>query len=73
VDGLYGALIIHDPNDPYAGEYTDEVVLLFGDWQHQLGFNLLATFFSPKNPTGVEPMPSSGRFLIFSLLCFYLF
>ena len=31
-DGLRGPLIIHDPNDPYAGKYDEERVLSVSDW-----------------------------------------
>lgn len=26
-DGLRGPLIVHDPDDPYAGQYDEELVL----------------------------------------------
>lgn len=31
-DGLRGALIVQDPNDPYAGQYDEERVLTVSDW-----------------------------------------
>ncbi len=31
-DGLRGPLIVHDPNDPYAGKYDEEVILTVSDW-----------------------------------------
>jgi iron transport multicopper oxidase len=62
VDGLYGALVIRDKNETYADEYTDEMVLLVGDWHHQRGADLLATFMSANNPSGAEPMPNSILF-----------
>lgn len=31
-DGLRGPLIVHDPNDPYAGKYDEEIVLTVSDW-----------------------------------------
>lgn len=60
MDGLYGALIVNDPNDPFEGQYDNEVVLMIGDWYHQQSFNLLATFMSSHNPLGEEPAPNSG-------------
>jgi iron transport multicopper oxidase len=60
VDGLFGAFIIQDPNDPYASSYDEELVMLVGDWHHYIGFDLLATFMSSKNPSGEEPMPDAS-------------
>lgn len=31
-DGLRGPLIVHDPLDPYAGKYDEEVILTVTDW-----------------------------------------
>lgn len=31
-DGLRGPMIIHDPDDPYAGQYDQEIVMTFSDW-----------------------------------------
>lgn len=32
VDGLRGALVVYDPNDPYAAEYDDEEIVSLSDW-----------------------------------------
>jgi len=29
---LAGPLIVHDPNDPYKGQYDEELVLTTSDW-----------------------------------------
>lgn len=31
-DGMRGPLIIHDPADPYAGQYDEEYILSVSDW-----------------------------------------
>ena len=31
-DGLRGPLIIHDPKDPFAGQYDHEIILSVTDW-----------------------------------------
>ncbi|KAL2264684.1 hypothetical protein VTJ83DRAFT_7194 [Remersonia thermophila] len=31
-DGLRGPIVIHDPNDPYSGQYDEDHVLAVSDW-----------------------------------------
>lgn len=31
-DGLRGPLIVHDPKDPFAGQYDHEIILSVTDW-----------------------------------------
>lgn len=31
-DGLRGPLIVHDPQDPFQGQYDEEVILTVSDW-----------------------------------------
>lgn len=31
-DGIFGALIVHDPSDPFKNEYSDEIVFGINDW-----------------------------------------
>lgn len=31
-DGMRGPLIIHDPQDPYGGQYDEEYLLTVSDW-----------------------------------------
>ena len=31
-DGLRGVFIVHDPNDPYANDYDEEVIITVSDW-----------------------------------------
>lgn len=31
-DGFRGPMIVHDPVDPYKGQYDEEVILTVSDW-----------------------------------------
>jgi iron transport multicopper oxidase len=63
VDGLRGPLIVHDPNDPYAGKYDGELVLTFSDWYHDQMPSVLSYYLSPEqNPSGAEPELFSAVF-----------
>ncbi|KAK1625520.1 Cupredoxin [Colletotrichum phormii] len=59
-DGLRGSLIIHDPDNPYAGDYDEEIVLTLSDWYHEQMQNLILPFMSKTNPTGAEPVPKAA-------------
>ncbi|KAB5554568.1 iron transport multicopper oxidase FET3 [Coniochaeta sp. 2T2.1] len=48
-DGLRGPLIVHDPADPYAGKYDEEVILTVSDWYHSETIPLMQTMLSPAN------------------------
>ncbi|KAK7519477.1 putative ferrooxidoreductase Fet3 [Phyllosticta citriasiana] len=59
-DGLRQALIITDPENPYLGQYDEELVVTLSDWYHDQMPGLLKDFISVKNPTGAEPVPNSA-------------
>ncbi|KAL1592236.1 hypothetical protein SLS60_011313 [Paraconiothyrium brasiliense] len=59
-DGLRGAFIVHDPDDPHKDLYDEEIVLTFSDWYHDHMPDLLASFISIANPSGAEPVPDSA-------------
>lgn len=59
-DGIRQALIIQDPDSPYAGKYYEERVITLSDWYHDFFSELLKGFISYKNPTGAEPVPESA-------------
>ncbi len=59
-DGLRGALIVLDPEDPYKDQYDHEVVLTLSDWYHDLMQSLLPGFLSVGNPSGAEPVPQAA-------------
>lgn len=54
-DGLRGALIVHDPENPYADQFDEELVLTLSDWYHDEMPGLISSFLSVTNPTGAEP------------------
>ncbi|CAK7273832.1 hypothetical protein SEPCBS57363_005851 [Sporothrix epigloea] len=60
MDGLRGAIVVHDPTGPYEGEYDEEIVLSISDWYHELSIDLIDQLISVKNPTGAEPVPHSA-------------
>ncbi|RIB27004.1 extracellular multicopper oxidase [Gigaspora rosea] len=59
IEGIVGALIAHDPDDPYLKEYDEEIVVLIQDWYHNDSKTLLAQFLSPES-NGNEPTPDNG-------------
>lgn len=54
-DGLRGPLIVHDPENPYAAQFDEEMVLTLSDWYHDEMTTLIPAFMSVTNPTGAEP------------------
>lgn len=59
-DGLRGPLIVHDPKNPYADQFDEELVLTLSDWYHKEMPGLISSFLSVANPTGAEPIPNSA-------------
>ncbi|KAL4736471.1 Cupredoxin [Aspergillus similis] len=59
-DGWRQALVIHDEDDPYIGQYDQEYVITLSDWYHDQMPSLLKEFISVENPTGAEPVPKSA-------------
>ncbi|KAL1640208.1 hypothetical protein SLS58_007159 [Diplodia intermedia] len=59
-DGFRQALIIQDPDSPYAGQYDDEFIISLSDWYHDQMPGLLKQFISVSNPTGAEPVPKAA-------------
>ncbi|PSN74991.1 hypothetical protein BS50DRAFT_478175 [Corynespora cassiicola Philippines] len=59
-DGLRGAFIVQDPDDPFKDQYDSEIVLTFSDWYNDLMSELLKGFLSIANPSGAEPVPESS-------------
>ncbi|KAF0550230.1 iron transport multicopper oxidase fet3 [Gigaspora margarita] len=46
VDGVLGAIIVKDPDDPYQNDYDEEVVILLSDWYHNETFTIELLFVS---------------------------
>lgn len=59
-DGLRGQFIVHDPDNPYRGQFDEEITVTLSDWYHDEMPGLLASFVSVTNPTGAEPVPDSA-------------
>lgn len=54
-----GPLIIHDPNDPYAGDYDEEFVLTVGDWYHTPVPTLIDQMLTTSNTHFLPPFPDA--------------
>ncbi|KAI5359150.1 Putative multicopper oxidase, type 1, multicopper oxidase, copper-binding, cupredoxin [Septoria linicola] len=59
-DGLRGQFVVNDPENPYLGQYDEEVGLTISDWYHDQMPGLLDWFISVENPTGAEPVPKTA-------------
>ncbi|CAG8768208.1 31506_t:CDS:2, partial [Racocetra persica] len=59
VDGVLGAIIVKDPDDPYQNDYDEDVVVLLSDWYHNETSTLLSYYLSPESE-GTEPQPDNG-------------
>ena len=60
MDGLRGAIVVHDPAGPYEGKYEEEIVLSISDWYHELSVDLIDQLINVENPTGAEPVPQAA-------------
>ncbi|CAB4495419.1 unnamed protein product [Rhizophagus irregularis] len=49
VDGVFGALIIHDPDDPFKSEYDEEIIVMLNDYHHTNAQILLKQFLTPES------------------------
>ncbi|KAK1593282.1 multicopper oxidase [Colletotrichum navitas] len=57
-DGMRGPLIIHDPQDPYAGQYNGgEFILAISDWYNDQAIPLVQKMFLPSNTLFTPPIP----------------
>ena len=59
-DGMRQILTINDPENPYAGQYDEELAFTLSDWYHDQMPGLIDSFISVGNPTGAEPVPNSA-------------
>ncbi|CDF91894.1 ZYBA0S15-01002g1_1 [Zygosaccharomyces bailii CLIB 213] len=59
-DGMRGAFIIHDENEPF--HYDKEMVIQLSDLYRQPYYEVNAAFLSRYNPTGAEPIPQNMLF-----------
>ncbi|KAL2427376.1 Iron transport multicopper oxidase fetC [Exophiala dermatitidis] len=58
-DGLRGPLIIHDPSNPYKGQFDEELVLTVSDWYHQQMTELIPKYVGGGMMT-MEPVPDAN-------------
>jgi iron transport multicopper oxidase len=58
-DGLRGPLIVHDPQDPYAGKYDEEVIITVSDWYHAQTIDLIRAMEVTTNTQFLPPFPDS--------------
>lgn len=56
-DGLRGPLIIRDPEDPWDGQYDNEVILTVSDWYHQQTLTLVQNMLVASNDQWRPPLP----------------
>jgi len=54
-----GPLIVHDPNDPYASQYDEEIILTTSDWYHDSITSLIPEVFNTSNTDFAPPIPNS--------------
>jgi iron transport multicopper oxidase len=57
-DGLRGPMIIHDPNDPFKGQYDEEVVVTLSDWYHSESISLVKNMLTTSNVNFIPPFPN---------------
>lgn len=62
MDGMRGAFIITDPDNPYAGQYAEEKIINLSEWYHDNITTLTKSFLNVFNPTGAEPIPKTLLF-----------
>ncbi|KAK3941233.1 putative iron transport multicopper oxidase FET3 [Diplogelasinospora grovesii] len=58
-DGLRGPMIVHDPNDPYAGKYDEEVIMTVSDWYYSQTIDLVRKMLTPTNTRFIPPFPDN--------------
>jgi len=58
-DGLRGALIVHDPQDPYKGKYDEEVIITLSDWYHAPSLDLVRAMLVTSNEKFLPPFPDN--------------
>lgn len=59
IDGIYGPLIIHSPDEPHLAEYQEDVIMMIADHYHTDSGSLVSWYLSPDSE-GAEPVPDNG-------------
>ncbi|KAJ1302821.1 hypothetical protein OPQ81_003127 [Rhizoctonia solani] len=63
VDGLRGALVVYDPEDPHRNLYDvddENTIIVLEDWYHTPAPQLEQQMFSTNNTDLLTPVPDSG-------------
>ena len=58
-DGLRGAMVVQDPNDPYKGQYDEEHVFTVSDWYHNDSITAVQSMLVPSNTLFQPPLPDN--------------
>ncbi|KAF9929938.1 hypothetical protein FBU30_001097 [Linnemannia zychae] len=59
IDGIYGPLVIHSPDEPHLTEYQEDIIMMIADHYHTDSGSLVSWYLSPDSE-GTEPVPDSG-------------
>ena len=52
---------MRDPASPFAGQYSEELVVTVSDWYHDQAPSVIPQYLSPvQNPSGAAPVPYSS-------------
>lgn len=54
-----GPIVVHDPSDPYAGQFDEELILTTSDWYHDQVPVLLQSMLVPTNTHVLPPFPEA--------------
>ncbi|XP_033341683.2 uncharacterized protein LOC117229350 [Megalopta genalis] len=61
LDGQQGALIVHDPEDPYLNSYNWEYVMHLSDWMHELSLERFPGRYHTNIGQAAENILINGR------------
>jgi iron transport multicopper oxidase len=56
-DGMRGALIVDDPEDPFAELYDEEIIITVSDWYFDDSITIVKSLLSPGAPERQLPIP----------------
>ncbi|KAG0288202.1 hypothetical protein BGZ96_007990 [Linnemannia gamsii] len=59
VDGIFGPLIVHSPDEPHLNEYHEDIIMMLQDYYHTASGTLVTWYHSPASQ-GNDPIPDNG-------------
>ncbi|KAF9953103.1 hypothetical protein BGZ70_000358 [Mortierella alpina] len=59
VDGIFGPLIVHSPDEPHLKKYDEDIIMMLQDYYHTPSDPLVNWYHSPKSG-GSDPLPDNG-------------